>query len=326
MEVGVAIEGFFRLAKKAADELLHPEQLLEKKRRDELMRRGADALRSLLMRRNAYEIELGNVENNLQRFQRDDLNVYLSTSVPVMGFMANGDFDVEYWHNALDPDKERKADLTFSAPTFTPVVEMYDEAENKEKFHHYPSEGFRIGNKTVVPFAKREARDRVQHGGLFFDGKGGFQILDYDQLTGKIKSQLEPDQRLMEANWYLSSQNKYDVLMRRNLQLPLPFNALGLLSSAEKPDKYFFITHSDKSDLLALKLLGESKVFSLPFNPTLSQVSAMAEAIAKREGYENWKLAGTEYAHGGLWMPTIDGDDLSHGIHRIDFRKRQVAQ
>lgn len=167
-----------------------------------------------------------------------------------------------------------------------------------------PQEGYVDWTGLSQPFAQREKASQIQHGGFFISQKSGsIEILDYDHLVAKRESHLEQGESVTEANWYMDSDNYATVIRRPNLKYRLPYNGFGYFLLPDGSKKAF--TFNGYKGFLTFDKLPKADTQKdtkrYYVSPSLSEIAAYANILAKKHGALKWSIVGLEYNEGGTY-------------------------
>lgn len=164
-----------------------------------------------------------------------------------------------------------------------------------------PSEGLQTSQGIQIPFRKRLPISQIQHGGFLIDNNtGDIAIINYEGLAAERDQQLGENRLIIEANWYMDSENYHEVAGRNNLQQARPYNCLGVIQNDTGQQRYFAITSNIKFYNQIAKLLETKTIHRGWQYPTMRYIAAMSNVIAKIYGTNRWAVGGLEYCGGGV--------------------------
>lgn len=314
--------------RKVLEELKNPWQFFRPNRTRDLLQKGHSAFRSAFT---SVELNSRVLEEKMKRelacIKADEHTlVFNSEAMHLMGILFE-DIQLKYELDSTIPERsgyeysynQLASRVIAVVPTTT--YRLFD--MGTEKAHRLPSEGYKDWLGNSVPFQKREKGDQVQHGGvLFTDNLSNMNILNYTELE-KIKTKsLSQGEVVIEANWYMDSENFEKVSSRKNLLERRGYNCFGFFFYEDGSMKFFLINNGmDRSFFEIENALSnnpkEQAKLKQPKNilPNVAEIATLCNIMMKATGATGWKLCGGEFFGGGLYFhPDEEFSMIKDGI------------
>lgn len=285
-----------RLAKKVGDELRDPRQLLSKSRRQQLIGNFFEHAKAITVKIDSDTQEIQEkFEKTLQTGTLENgLEITCPEKVKIVGIVFPETTQLHYF-----PPTKDSRDLS--------ALSLHPDAILGRIFltttmgaTPYPSEGFKTSQGVVTEFQKRTVTSRVQHGGIFIhEPSGRIELMNYEELQVAQKQEVGSDSYLIEANWFMSSENQNEVCALQNLQERRPYNALGFFTKPNG-EKIFFTINSALVSMFRKKIGAPEEMLQIdgPI-PTMREIAALCNIMMKQQGAVDWSIAGLEFHMGG---------------------------
>ncbi len=296
------------LLKKVLDEMKDPKQFLDPRRVRDLWGKGRDGMRSLTAKMLSENAELiADMESDLHEAVFEDGTEFMSPDYKKLGVFVFPDNAVIQYHlpRAFWSQEQISSDtIEFDEHVIAmqPMTTFKYVSNDGGYLHNVPQEGYMDGNGNSSEFSERSPEDQIQHGGFFISIEPPrIQLLDYPSLSRLKEKPLQKNEVLIEANWYMDSENQSKVYKRLNLLPRRSYNCVGTLLFPGNREQLFFISSTWKSLLPALERTGmDPDEISSPPDPSVQEVATLCNLLLKKKNAIGWKVCGVEFHGGGL--------------------------
>lgn len=283
------------LAKKVIEELEQPRQLLNLKRAVELFRGGVAHLNGIAQPISDDTIKVqAELENNLHITWINGDACYVADNMPIEAVVFSPGFRVFYYHTSREDHRSMPEDTV--RWYITPPTRMFGPTNDRV----LPELGFQDNEGIKVEFQEKSGKQFESFGGFFIDNEKGLLIpLNYYELSSMKSSNLDQNQVLMAANWYIDSDNQSDVAQ---YETGLgDFNGIGQLINSKTASSYIFALNSGGPSNSQMRVrLGLPSITRYPISKRT--VAAMCNLMAQKYNCDSWKICGLEYTGGGARM------------------------
>lgn len=309
-QVAVRLATVRDLTAKVLEELRDWRQFTDPERRRDLWFKGR---RSLGAATSEIVVDISQAISEIEQStvwgqSSEGLEAGISRQVGLATVIVPADWKVFYYHpGRADADAIDAPNSRFKMVSTT-ITSRMRKIGGKKRYsiqNDYPTQGYKDSERVRVPFKYREPSSHIQHGGLLINNTTQqVRILDYAELTTVRAEALSPNQVIMEANWYISSENFEQVLKRSNLRQPRPYNCLGTMILDNNQQRMFTLSCDNTSFNPTEQYFGlipegvTNGVYGKEV--TMAQLAAMSTILARRYNAKSWRLAGMEFIGGGL--------------------------
>lgn len=286
-----------KVARKIGTELRNPKQFLDPERRKRLFLHGRHLTSAIMTTPDKDTENIGSeIAMTLQPYPINGSTLYANEQYYLPAIVFPDDAEIDFISLLETSDTSKPVPKFFVAETTV--------GRTHDPFPGLPSEGYRKGDAVLVPFTPRSDASRIQHGGFYINTLDqSVEILNYDELEFHLTKPLQPHESLVEANWYMNSENANEVSSRPNLESLNDHNVLGVLIRPDGSVANFSISSYTFSVVDLYNGAGlKAPDIAKQTKTTVRHIAALSNLIAQAEGAQSWAVCGLEYANGGTYL------------------------
>jgi len=269
------------LARKTVEELREWRQFKDSSRRRDLFGKGLMHLQTLATPAE-YRVEMMDTSAEWRK-RKDGVVIVVPTRLSLIGCVFPRDTVFNHFVSEAANNHRHR-----STP---PVVLTSTTMSTFSDTYKMPVQGYRENQRVLSPFAEHNVLDRIQHGGIIIVNNR-LRLLSYDELFHEVRSPSDPEGILIQAEWYVDSNNQRRVNARRNLHRRDSFNSIGQIETTEGPITFSLNTGFDDNSSYPPRHRYTS----------IAEMIALANSITDTLGGDSWRLCGLEYHNGGTFF------------------------
>ena len=296
-QLEVSVINSWILFLKVMSELKDVRQLFRPGRLDDLLHKGAGQLRSIIepTSDNTDEIEQRIAAHLQNRIVRDD-DLYLTPGIRIGAIVFNRDTKIRYCHwTRLDREVPVGMEEKWRMSSFTERI------GDKINFR-YPELGYKDSKGIINAFQKKRGPNQSLGGVKINNELGSLKILNYPELVSAAEQELNPEEVLIMANWYMDSDNQNTVSKLETGTAPL--NGMGVLQNFQTGGEVFFSINCEYESHAWMKSIFHDQTIKTA-SAKKRTIAAMCNLLTKIYGCDSWRIFGVDYTGGGTYPPKM---------------------